>query len=169
MGKNQSHVMLRSSPGGGTRQLRRLVEFIGMRHREQSLPCTIVLWLVAVVDINIPSFSGQSYLQYWIVPSVLGTASSAPVLCRSPAGVQGDRSGRTIYRRNLRFIGFQGDRSRRSFSVPAGKSFSRQNDVDFVSSTGTLKMAKCAFWYQLTRVVPVRVQRAVKWLWCVCV
>ena len=65
MGKNQSHVMLRSSPGGGTRQLRRLVEFIGMRHREQSLPCTIVLWLVAVVDINIPSFSGQSYLQYW--------------------------------------------------------------------------------------------------------
>jgi len=29
------------------------------------------------------------------------------------------------------------------------------------------KMAKCAFWYQLTRVVPDKVQRAVKWL-CVC-
>ena len=30
------------------------------------------------------------------------------------------------------------------------------------------KMVKCTFWYQLTRVVPDRVQRAVKWL-CVCV
>jgi len=29
------------------------------------------------------------------------------------------------------------------------------------------KMAKCAFWYQLTRVVPDKVQIAVKWL-CVC-
>jgi len=30
------------------------------------------------------------------------------------------------------------------------------------------KIAKCTFWYQLTRVVPDKVQRAVKWL-CVCV
>jgi len=29
-------------------------------------------------------------------------------------------------------------------------------------------MAKCTFWYQLTRVVPDKVQRAAKWL-CVCV
>ena len=26
------------------------------------------------------------------------------------------------------------------------------------------KMAKCTFWYRLTRVVPDKVQRAVKWL-----
>ena len=30
------------------------------------------------------------------------------------------------------------------------------------------KMAKCTFWYQLTRVVQDKVQKAVKWL-CVCV
>ena len=30
------------------------------------------------------------------------------------------------------------------------------------------KMAKCTFWCRLTRVVPDKVQRAVKWL-CVCV
>jgi len=30
------------------------------------------------------------------------------------------------------------------------------------------KMVKCTFWYRLTRVVPDKVQRAVKWL-CVCV
>jgi len=30
------------------------------------------------------------------------------------------------------------------------------------------KMAKCTLWYQLTQVVPDKVQRAVKWL-CVCV
>jgi len=29
------------------------------------------------------------------------------------------------------------------------------------------QMAKCTFWYQLTRVVPDKVQRVVKWL-CVC-
>ena len=29
------------------------------------------------------------------------------------------------------------------------------------------KMAKCIFWYQLTRLVPDKVQRAAKWL-CAC-
>ena len=29
-------------------------------------------------------------------------------------------------------------------------------------------MGECFFWYQLTRVVPDKIQRAVKWL-CVCV
>ena len=30
------------------------------------------------------------------------------------------------------------------------------------------KMVKCTFWYRLTRVVPDKVHRAVKWL-CMCV
>jgi len=30
------------------------------------------------------------------------------------------------------------------------------------------KMAKCTFWYRLTRVVPDKVHRAIKWL-CVCI
>ena len=29
-------------------------------------------------------------------------------------------------------------------------------------------MAKCTFWYRLTRVVPDKVQRAVKWLYVCC-
>ena len=40
--------------------------------------------------------------------------------------------------------------------------------VIFVLHQKIQKMAKCTFWYQLTRVVPDKVQRAVKWL-CVCV
>ena len=40
--------------------------------------------------------------------------------------------------------------------------------VIFILFQKIQKMAKCIFWYQLTRVVPDKVQRAVKWL-CVCV
>jgi len=36
--------------------------------------------------------------------------------------------------------------------------------VIFILHQKILKMAKCTFWYQLTRVVPDKVQRAVKWL-----
>jgi len=39
--------------------------------------------------------------------------------------------------------------------------------VIFILHQKIQKMAKCAFWYQLTQVVPDKVQRAVKWL-CVC-
>jgi len=40
--------------------------------------------------------------------------------------------------------------------------------VIFILHQKIQKTAKCTFWYQLTRVVPDKVQRAVKWL-CVCV
>jgi len=40
--------------------------------------------------------------------------------------------------------------------------------VIFVLHQKIQKTAKCTFWYQLTRVVPDKVQRTVKWL-CVCV
>jgi len=40
--------------------------------------------------------------------------------------------------------------------------------VIFILLQKIQKMAKCTFWYQLTRVVPDKVQRAVKWF-CVCV
>jgi len=40
--------------------------------------------------------------------------------------------------------------------------------VIFILHQKIQKMAKCTFWYQLTRVVPDKVQRAVKWL-CACV
>jgi len=36
--------------------------------------------------------------------------------------------------------------------------------VIFVLHQRIWKMAKCTFWYQLTWVVPDKVQRAVKWL-----
>jgi len=36
--------------------------------------------------------------------------------------------------------------------------------VIFILHQKMQKMAKCTFWYQLTRVVPDKVQRAVKWL-----
>jgi len=36
--------------------------------------------------------------------------------------------------------------------------------VIFILHQKIQKMAKCTFWYQLTRVVPDKVQRAVKWL-----
>jgi len=39
--------------------------------------------------------------------------------------------------------------------------------VIFILHQKIQKMAKCTFWYQLTRVVPDKVQRVVKWL-CVC-
>jgi len=39
--------------------------------------------------------------------------------------------------------------------------------VIFILHQKIQKMAKCIFWYQLTHVVPDKVQRAVKWL-CVC-
>ena len=42
--------------------------------------------------------------------------------------------------------------------------------VVFILLLKIKKMAKCTFWYWLTRVVPDKVQRAVKWLcMCVCV
>ena len=42
--------------------------------------------------------------------------------------------------------------------------------VIFILHQKIQKMAKCTFWYQLTQVVPDKVQRAVKWLYvCVCV
>jgi len=42
--------------------------------------------------------------------------------------------------------------------------------VIFIFHQKIQKMAKCTFWYQLTRVVPDKVLRAVKWLCaCVCV
>ena len=40
--------------------------------------------------------------------------------------------------------------------------------VIFILHQKIQKMAKCTFWYQLTRVIPDKVQRDVKWL-CVCV
>ena len=40
--------------------------------------------------------------------------------------------------------------------------------VVFILHQKIQKMAKCTFWYQLTRVISVKVQRAVKWL-CVYV
>ena len=40
--------------------------------------------------------------------------------------------------------------------------------VIFILLQKIQKTAKCTFWYWLTRVVPDKVQRAVKWL-CVCV
>jgi len=40
--------------------------------------------------------------------------------------------------------------------------------VIFILHQKIQKMAKCTFWYQLTWVVPDKVQSAVKWL-CVCV
>jgi len=36
--------------------------------------------------------------------------------------------------------------------------------VIFILQQKIQKMVKCTFWYQLTWVVPVKVQRAVKWL-----
>jgi len=36
--------------------------------------------------------------------------------------------------------------------------------VTFILHQKIQKMAKCTFWYQLTRVVPDKVQIAVKWL-----
>jgi len=36
--------------------------------------------------------------------------------------------------------------------------------VIFILHQKIQKMAKCTFWYQLTQVVPDKVQRAVKWL-----
>jgi len=36
--------------------------------------------------------------------------------------------------------------------------------VIFILHQKVQKMAKCTFWYQLTRVVQDKVQRAVKWL-----
>jgi len=39
--------------------------------------------------------------------------------------------------------------------------------VIFILHQKIQKMVKCTFWYQLTRVAPDSVQRAVKWL-CVC-
>ena len=36
--------------------------------------------------------------------------------------------------------------------------------LHFAPENEIQKMAKCTFWYQLTRVVPDKVQRAVKWL-----
>jgi len=42
--------------------------------------------------------------------------------------------------------------------------------VIFIFLQKIQKMAKCTFWYQLTRVVLDKVQRAIKWLYvCVCV
>ena len=40
--------------------------------------------------------------------------------------------------------------------------------IIFILHQRIQKVAKCTFWYQLTRVVPDKVQRAVKWL-CVFV
>ena len=40
--------------------------------------------------------------------------------------------------------------------------------VIFILHHKIQKMVKCTFWYQLARIVPDKVQRAVKWL-CVCV
>jgi len=40
--------------------------------------------------------------------------------------------------------------------------------VIFILHQKIQKMAKCTFWFQLTQVVPDKVQTAVKWL-CVCV
>ena len=40
--------------------------------------------------------------------------------------------------------------------------------VIFILLQKIQKMAKCTFWYRLTRVVPDKVHRAIKWL-CVCV
>jgi len=40
--------------------------------------------------------------------------------------------------------------------------------VIFILLQKIQKMAKCTFWYRLTRVVPDKVQRAVKWLCVVC-
>jgi len=40
--------------------------------------------------------------------------------------------------------------------------------VIFILHQKILKMAKFTFWYQLTRVVPDKVQRVVKWLCVVC-
>ena len=40
--------------------------------------------------------------------------------------------------------------------------------VIFILLQKMQKMAKCTFWYRLTRVIPDKVQRAVKWLY-VCV
>ena len=41
--------------------------------------------------------------------------------------------------------------------------------VIFILLQKTQKMLKCTFWYRLNRVVPDKVQRAVKWLCCACV
>ena len=41
--------------------------------------------------------------------------------------------------------------------------------VNFIFPQKIQKMAKCTFWYQLTRVVPDKVQRAVNDCVCVCV
>ena len=41
--------------------------------------------------------------------------------------------------------------------------------VIFILHQKIQKMAKCTFWYQLTQIVPDKVQRAVKWCVCVCV
>jgi len=41
--------------------------------------------------------------------------------------------------------------------------------VIFILLQKNQKMAKCTFWYRLTRVVPDKVQRAVKWLLCFAV
>jgi len=41
--------------------------------------------------------------------------------------------------------------------------------VIFILLQKIQKMAKCTFWCRLTRVVLDKVQRAVKWLCCVCV
>jgi len=40
--------------------------------------------------------------------------------------------------------------------------------VIFILLQKIQKMAKCIFWYRLTRVAPDKVHRAVKWLCCVC-
>ena len=40
--------------------------------------------------------------------------------------------------------------------------------VIFILHQKIQKMVKCTFWYQLTRVVPDKVQGAVAWL-CMCV